>query len=260
MALARIRPLPGLGSREGGFRVRPSGRPSVFLGCRLRGLSVPVKKFIQYLGSTAGSMIGPVMMPSSPWTVSWPDKKKLYGPTNFVLVGGKLPEEQEALVTKAEVRSEGTSEPAFYHSYPAQFYSELIRAFPCYAVIDLTPGEGALAQAALEHNVLYLGLPFNPDHEKMLMTRLDALLLKSLLEEERPMYSPELHAHLLQAGVEGGAAEPAGPRPKRRPQKRTPRKNKMTDKEGEEGGETGNEITGAGSTHDDDDLSNDERE
>ena len=200
-------------------------------------------------------------MPSSPWEVSWPDKKKLYGTTNFVLVGGKLPEEQEALVKpKAEVRSEGTSEPAFYHSYPAQFYSELIRAFPCYAVIDLTPGEGALAQAAIEHNVVYLGLPFNPSHEKMLMTRLDAFLLKSLLQEEHPMYSPELHTHLRQAGVEGGAAEPAGPRPKRRPQKRTPRKNTMTDKEAEESGETGNDITDAGSTRDDDDLSNDERE
>ena len=224
-------------------------------------LSVPVKKFIQYLGSTAGSTIGPVLM-TTPWTVSWPDKKKLYGAANFLLVGGKLPEEQEALVTKAEVRSEGTMEPAFHHSYPAQFYSELLRAFPCYAIIDLTPGEGALAQAALEHNLVYLGLPFNPDHEKMLMTHLDALLLKSLLQEEHPMYSPELHTLLQQAGVEGGAAEPAGPRPKRRPQKRTPKKKPTTDKdqEGEEGGEPGNDGTVLGTTRpDDEDYSNDEQ-
>ena len=213
-------------------------------------LSVPPRKFIEYLGSTAGSMIGPVMMPSSPWTVSWPDKKKLYGATNFLLGGGKLGPEQEALVKpKAEERSEGTREPAFYHSYPAQFYSELIRAFPCYAVVDLTPGEGALAQAAIEHNVVYLGLPFNPDHEKMLMTRLDALLLKSLLQEEHPMYSPELHTHLQQAGVEGGPVEPAGPKPKRRPRKRTPKKKPTTDDEG--GDDDG------GDNDDEDDLSND---
>ena len=61
-------------------------------------LSVPPKKFMEYLGSTAGSMIGPVMMPSSPWTVSWTDKKKLYGATNCLLHSGKLAEEQEALV------------------------------------------------------------------------------------------------------------------------------------------------------------------
>ena len=187
------------------------------------------------------------------------------------MVGGKLPEEQEALVTKAEVRSEGTSEPAFYHSYPAQFYSELIRAFPCYAVIDLTPGEGALAQAALEHNVVYLGLPFNPDHEKMLMTHLDALLLKSLLQEEHPMYSPELHAHLLQAGVEGGAADPPGPKPKdrqgkrsrqelRRPQKPTPKKKPRTDKGGDEGGDDGGDDSGddGGDDGEENDLSNDD--
>ena len=218
-------------------------------------LSVPPKKFVEYSGSTAGSMIGPVMMPSSPWTVSWPDKKKLYGATNFLLYGGKLPEEQEALVKpKAEARSDGTIEPAFYHSYPAQFYSELIRAFPCYAVIDLTPGEGALAQAAIEHNVMYLGLPFNPHHEQMLMTRLDALLLKSLLQEEHPMYSPELHTHLRQAGVEGGAAEPAGPKPKRRPRKPTPKKKKpTTDEGGDDDGDDDDEDDG----EDDDDLSND---
>ena len=103
----------------------------------------------------------------------------------------------------------------------------------------MTPGEGALAQAALEHNVVYLGLPFNPDHGKMLMTHVGTLLLKSLLQEEHPMYSPELHTHLQQAGVEGGAAEPAGPRPKRRPQKRTPQKNKTTDKEGDGGRRNG---------------------
>ena len=218
-------------------------------------LSAPPKKFIEYLGSTAGSMIGPVMMPSSRWTLSWPDKKKLYGPTNFLLVGGKLPEEQEALVKpKAEVRSEGTREAAFYHSFPAQFYSELIRAFPCYAIIDLTPGEGALAQAAIEHNVVYLGLPFNPSHEKMLMTRLDALLLKSLLQEEHPMYSPELHTHLQQAGVEGGAAEPAGPKPKRRPQKPMPKK-KTTNKGGNKGGDEGGDDSG--NNDDEHDVSND---
>ena len=63
-------------------------------------LSVPPKKFTQYLGSTAGDMIGPVVMPPSPWTRSWPDKKKVYGATNFLLVGGRPPEEQEALVKK----------------------------------------------------------------------------------------------------------------------------------------------------------------
>ena len=215
-------------------------------------LSVPPKKFTQYLGSTAGDMIGPVVMPPSPWTLSWPDKKKVYGTTNFLLVGGRLPEELEALVKpKADVRSAATSEPAFYHSYPAHFYHELLRAFPCYAIIDLTPGEGALAQAAIEHNVVYLGLPFNPDHEKMLMTRLDALLLKSLLQEEHPMYSPELHTHLQQAGVEGGGDDPAGPKRKRRQRKTPPKKKRKTEEGGDEEGDDGGADGGDGAADDD---------
>ena len=117
-------------------------------------LTLPPKKFLHFSGSMAGSIIRPVIMPSEPWTLPWPDKKKVYGAMHFLLVGGKLPEEQEALVKpKAEPRSEATSELVFYHSHPAQLYSELIRVFPCYAIIDLTLGEGALAQAAIEHNV-----------------------------------------------------------------------------------------------------------
>ena len=223
--------------------------------------SVTPKKFMQYLGSTAGDMIGPVIMPPSPWTLSWPAKKKVYGISNFTLVGGELPEEQEALVkNKTEPRSEGTSEPVFYHSYPAQFYRELLRAFPCYAIIDLTPGEGALAQAAIEYNIVYLGLPFNPDHERMLMTRLDTLLLNSLLQEDHPMYSPELHTHLQQAGVEGGGGEPGGPTRKRRPRKTTPKKKKRKTEGGEEGVEEegGEEENGGDDVGDD--LSNDEEE
>ena len=137
----------------------------------------------------------------------------------------------------------------------------MLRAFPCYAIIDLTPGEGALAQAAIEHNVVYLGLPFNPDHEKMLMTRLDALLLKSLLQEEHPMYSPELHTHLQQAGAEGGAADPAGPKPKRRPRKTPPKKKRKTEGGGVEEGDEGGAGGGDDTTDDEEgDLSNDEGE
>ena len=46
-------------------------------------LSVAPKKFTHYLGSTAGDVIGPVIMPPSPWTLSWPAKKKVYGISNF---------------------------------------------------------------------------------------------------------------------------------------------------------------------------------
>ena len=51
-----------------------------------------------------------------------------------------------------------------FHSYPVSFYKELLQAFPFCAIIDLTPGERALAQAALEQNAIYLGITFNPKH------------------------------------------------------------------------------------------------
>ena len=81
-------------------------------------LQVPPKKFLEYGGSTAGSMIGPVVMPSQVWEMTWEEKKKLYGPTNLVPVGGKLPAEQDALAPQQETRTNATKEPALFHSYP----------------------------------------------------------------------------------------------------------------------------------------------
>ena len=68
------------------------------------------------------------------------------------------------------------------------------------------------------------------------------------------MYSPELHAHLQQAGVEGGVAEPTGPKPKWRPRNPMPKKKKpMADEGGDEGGdEEGGED--GGKDDDEDDL------
>ena len=45
-------------------------------------------------------------------------------------------------------------EPVFYHSLPEAFYVEVLQAFPIGAVIDLTAGEGCLARAAYQLNLL----------------------------------------------------------------------------------------------------------
>ena len=89
-----------------------------------------------------------------------------------------------------------------------RFYKELLLAFPCHAIIDLTPGEGMLAQAAIETNVMYLGVTMNSMHNDLLQARLDKIVISALLQEDHPMYSPELHAALQAIGVKGSAARP----------------------------------------------------
>ena len=100
-------------------------------------------------------------------------------------------------------------EPAFHHSYPVAFYLEILQAFPIASIIDLTPGEGALAFAAHQRNIKYWGLTFNETHLRLLRERLDVLCLQGMLEEGHPLYDP-----VALAAVKAGAPEPKKPEPK----------------------------------------------
>ena len=100
-------------------------------------------------------------------------------------------------------------EPAFHHSYPVSFYLEILQAFPIANVIDLTPGEGALAFAAHQRNIKYWGLTFNERHQCLLRERLDVLCLQCMLEEGHPLYDP-----VALAAVKAGAPQPKKPAPK----------------------------------------------
>ena len=87
-------------------------------------------------------------------------------------------------------RTNDQVEPAFHHSYPVSFYLEILQAFPIANVIDLTPGEGALAFAAHQRNIKYWGLTFNERHQCLLRERLDVLCLQCMLEEGHPLLRP----------------------------------------------------------------------
>ena len=65
-----------------------------------------------------------------------------------------------------------------------------------------------LSQAAIETNVMYLGVIMNPMHNNLLQARLDKIAIQALLQEDHPMYSPELHAALQAIGVKGSAPRP----------------------------------------------------
>ena len=55
---------------------------------------------------------------------------------------------------------------------------------------------------------MYLGVTLNPMHNKLLQKRLDEGVIKIMLQEDHPLYSPELHAALQAIGVKGSAPRP----------------------------------------------------
>ncbi len=165
-------------------------------------LLCPRQRFRNFPGSTAGSIIGPVVMPSLErlWELTWQQKQAVYGAKIF-LQGGKLGEDQEELECNkfTSERKPDSKEPVFYHSCPETLYDDMLRAYAIKVVIDLTPGEGMLAQAAYKRSVPYVGLVFNAAHRDHLQAHLDQCLVGSLLDNDSDTYSPKLHTTLLGA-------------------------------------------------------------
>ena len=66
-------------------------------------LVLPRQMFRNFPGSTAGSIVGPVVMPSLDecWELRWQQKQALYGP-KILVAGGKLAEDQEELECKKQ--------------------------------------------------------------------------------------------------------------------------------------------------------------
>ena len=97
-------------------------------------------KFTNFKGSSAGSMMGPIILPpmSSMWSLLWPQKKDLFTPANLIPVGGRagpddeLPEDH----SPTKPRDKDTMEPVFFHALPGSFYDEVLSAIPLAGVLD----------------------------------------------------------------------------------------------------------------------------
>ena len=156
-----------------------------------------------YSGTTATNGLGPVVLPdiSSLWHVSWPVKKDIYGKHGLIPVGGKAPGEDDTgseadepgrATPPPQARNAGTSEPVAWHSMPQLFWQEVLFDFKVGAVIDLTPADGLLAQAAWHTRIPYTGLVFTPKHADELLQRLQSSLIAGATREGDPWYDPHL--------------------------------------------------------------------
>ena len=166
-------------------------------------------KFQHYKGSTAGSMIGPIMMPSSAslWQRPWPVKKEIFTAANLIAVGGRADDEDEEAPVKAKPRDKDTIEPVFFHALPHTFYSEILGAIPLVGVLDLCPGDGALALAAYKRGICYTGLCFSDAHKQQLHAHLERSIFQAMSDADDMIYEPRLVASLRDETTEQKAAK-----------------------------------------------------
>ena len=133
-------------------------------------------KFGNFRGSIAGSMMGTIILPpmNSMWYLSWPQEKGLFTAANLIPAGGRagpddeLPEEDS--LPKAKPRDKDTREPVFFHALPGSFYDEVLSTIPLAGVLDLCPGDGALALSSYKKGICYTGLRFS-DSQKAVPCR-----------------------------------------------------------------------------------------
>ncbi|CAL1174054.1 unnamed protein product [Cladocopium goreaui] len=151
-------------------------------------LSLPSRDRKHYAGSTTGDLISNVHMPawSSEWQLPWKEKKELLGKKHMIAVGGKTQNKEEE---KQNSRSSNGLEPVCFHSPPYEHCDELIHDFFAKIIIDLTPLDGRMAWAALRNRVGYVGVAFNPEHQRLLEDRLLALLEKEMTNPESSLFS-----------------------------------------------------------------------
>jgi len=171
-------------------------------------------KFQNFKGSSGGSMMGPIILPpvDSMWSLLWPKKKDLFTAANLIPVGGRAgPDEEHAEdeIPKVKPRDKDTTEPVFFHALPGSFYDELLSAIPLAGVLDLCPGDGALALAAFKRGICYTGLCFSEPHKKLLSQHLERSIWQGMSDDTDLLYEPRLVAALVD-DTESSQVKPAG--------------------------------------------------
>ena len=82
-------------------------------------------------------------------------------------------------------------EPSYFHSMPTTLYEEFFDMdIGPHAVLDLTAGDGACAEAALHNKISYVGVCFTDRHREKLYEWLAQAVLRGMRTEGSPFYDP----------------------------------------------------------------------
>ena len=117
-------------------------------------------------------------------------------------------------------------EPVFWWSMPSSYFEELIHAYHAKCIIDLSPGSGEFALAALQHksSIQYLGICFeNGEHQLGLMKHLMTVATDGMNTEGSPFYVASM-SPAKRKGPDGADPKPPKKGKVTEPKKATPKK------------------------------------
>jgi hypothetical protein len=99
---------------------------------------------------------------------------------------GAMDVDDEAMQKHME---EGGRTPFTFHGLPKQFAEDMIHAFNAKAIVDFTPGDGTLAEAALEAKILYLGFCHTEKHCELLREHLTERAVELMKTDASPLFN-----------------------------------------------------------------------
>ena len=98
---------------------------------------------------------------------------------------------------KAEVAMEGRVESVFSaDKLPRLFFHELIQSYNVAAIMDLTPAQGILLEAAIDLRVPVVAFGITETHCEMLEDRLTTYCLQKLVDSSHTLYRQEAEQYL----------------------------------------------------------------
>ena len=144
---------------------------------------IPEKGHSQYPGTIAGDMMAWVVLtpPHELWELEVEKKREIYG-DKMVQTGSVDKDPRSA-------RPPLSMEPVRFSFMPESFYQNVLQAYSCIGVVDLTSGPGMLARACLSLRRPYLGVCYTEAHCDALMRHLVQWVLQCMAKEGHSLYN-----------------------------------------------------------------------
>jgi hypothetical protein len=150
-------------------------------------ICLPERPRKHFHGTNCGDALSglKVPSPSNVWSLTWKDKKALYGKKMLIAVGGRTEGAGDANTTK---RSDAAKEPVCYHPMPHEFYDDAIHSYFVHRIFDLTCTDDELAYTALMNKLGYVGICYTEAGAELLMLRLKERLKVDMSVLSHPLY------------------------------------------------------------------------
>jgi len=201
---------------------------------------IPENKRRNYAGTNRGQQWGFIVLPpiAQIWRLAPDEKKQAMGdairPVGGRAVGDSGDDDNDSTMDEADPLQEKENGvvPFSYHGLPKQFAESVVHSFKARGIVDYTPGDGTLAEAALEaKDVLYLGFCHTEHHCDLLRNRLAEQVMAAMQKEGNPLFNV-----LCVKELKKGKVDPAkdDPEKQQKPHKEEKKKKKKKKKKSED--------------------------